>query len=394
MEMKQRNKNIIWLNWAFAIWLICEVMFSYSIVSRLALVLFVGLNLLITHKLYLSYSWIWYGLFVLWSAIVIWTGHAHDRALALDMVKTVSLNLVFLCAFVGYCRYVNDIEQILNIYKWTIFAFCIPCFIGGIGSVISGERLSILDINSNQIAMHAAYASLIFIHDIFQKEKKNRKITAGFMIVFLLMTILLTGSRKGLIIPVIGLYVLVCSRRPRRFLLYTVVIALVGGVALYLLLNVDALYKVIGHRVEPILQFLQGESFEESSMESRLDYIQLGWDISKQSPIWGFGLDNFRRLRYSYGTYSHCNYIEVLVSSGWVGLVIYYLPYLYALCCAPRAMRRNKELAAMALAILVPYIICDYMVVTYFTRAMLLLPMVAMHILRRGGGEIENQAIS
>ena len=296
--------------------------------------------------------------------------------------------------FVGYCRYVGSIEKVLNIYKWTTFAFCIPCFVGAIVAIISDDRLLILGINANVVAMQAAYGVLIFINDLIRKDKSERRVYEWLVIAFMLLTAFLTGSRKGLLIPVIGVYVLICSRKPRRFFWYTLLIAAVSAIVLTLLLKVDALYRLIGYRVEPLLQYIRGESFEEASMESRLDYIRLGWEETKRSPVFGRGLDCFRTLRYAYETYSHCNFIEILFSTGWVGLVLYYIPYLNALRWAPQALRRNRTQGAMMLSLLIPYIVCESFSVTYFSRVSLIIPAMVMCVLRKDGWQNEPETAS
>lgn len=394
MKITIRTNNATWLNAAFIFWLISEIMFSYSVISRLALLLFVGLTFVITHKICWNYGVIWYGLFVLWSAVNIWTDHAVNRTIASEMEQTVLLNLLFLFAFVSYCRYIGDVGKILQIYKWVVFVFCVPCFVGGISTVLSGSRLTFLGINENSIAMFAAYAFIIFLSELLDNPKEARQSREYLVIAFLLITVLLTGSRKGLIIPVVGIYVLICFRHPKKFVVYTLTLGIAAMVLMYLLLNVPVLYKVIGYRVEPVLQFLRGQAFEEASLDSRTDYIRLGWEQSKNSPFWGHGLDCFRTMRYAYGTYSHCNYVELAYSLGWVGVVIYYIPYIYAFFQIPHAIKRNKEQTALLLALLIPYVICDYFMVSYFTRTSLIIPAMAMLVLKKEGTGNEIKTIS
>lgn len=148
------------------------------------------------------------------------------------------------------------------------------------------------------------------------------------------------------------------------------------------------LYNLIGYRVEPVLQYLNAENYEEASMETRVDYIELGWLESQKEPFWGHGLSSFQKLKKSYGTYSHCNYVEILYSLGWIGAIIYYLPYVVSLLKAPKFFKKARKYAGLALAILVPYIICDYFRVTYFSRTDIIFPFLAMMLLdKRGIGD-------
>ncbi len=393
MRIATRKNNTTLLNAAFILWLISEIMFEHTIWSRLGLMMFVGFALLATHRLYWNYGLCWYAIFIAWSAVNLVTGHAVDNGLASEMTLTLMLNLLFLFAFTSYFWFVNDVYRILHLFKWSVFWFSVVCLIGGLSSVIEGKRLAIMGINENTIAMLAAYAVILFANDVMNKPGK-KAVKEYAVIVILLITILMTGSRKGFIIPILGIYVLLCFRRPKKFMIYTLLIAVVGGVALYLLLHVPVLYDWIGYRVEPMLQFLQNEEHSDASIASRYSYIMLAWENAKKEPFWGYGLDCFRTMRYAYGTYSHCNYAEILYSLGWTGVIIYYLPYILVLVWAPKAVKRNRMTTALMMALFVPYAVCDYFNVTYFVRTSIIIPYMAMLTVGRQGRKHENETIS
>ncbi len=389
MTLTFKKNNATLLHFLFIIWFAAETMFSYSAISRFALLAFVGVSILVTRGKHWSYYLTAYLFVALWSVANIAFGHAVNTGYATKMTQTLFLNLLFLYAFVCYCRYVQSVASVLNIFRWLVAAFCVPCLLGGIGTVFSGQRLSIMGLNSNVIAIIAAYACIIFANDMFASRPGKQRRTKIYVIILLLTTILLTGSRKGLIIPAVGIYSLICVRKPRKFVLYSLAIAAAATVVLFLIINVDVLYNVVGYRVEAILQYLAGEEYNEVSLASRSNFILLGWMSSQDSLFWGHGLDCFRTLRYSYGTYSHNNYIEILYSLGWVGVVIYYMPYLYTFWPVSKQRKKSMNSVALSSALLIPFIICDYMNVTYFTRTDLIIPLMAM-LLR---GEKRNETI-
>lgn len=294
----------------------------------------------------------------------------------MGMTRTVVFCLLFLYGLCCYYRYIGDIFEILTLYKWVIVAFAGLCLIGGMFNILSGQRLAAFGLNANTIAMHAGYALIVAVYEIMGTEGLKRHKGAIFVICVLVLTILFTGSRKGLIIPFLGIYLLISLGRSGRFLIYTLAAALVGCVMLLLLLNVPVLYNLIGYRIAPILRYLQGAQLEEASMKVRLGFIQLAWRESKNAPLWGHGLDCFRRLRYAYGTYSHCNYVEILYSLGWVGLTAYYAPFVQTLIRAVGALRKDRTKTVLLLALFVPFVLCDFMNITYFRRTTLLIPML------------------
>lgn len=382
------------LHFLFIIWFASALLFQYSIISRLALLLFVGCSILITRGKFWSCSLTAYLLFALWSVANIAFGHAVSVSVASKMTQTLFLNLLFLYAFVCYCRYVNSVESVLNVYKWVVAAFCVPCLLGGLGSVLSGSRLSILGINANVIASMAAYASIIAFNDVLISKSRKERRAGMWLVLFLLVTILMTGSRKGLIIPFVGIYLLICSRKPKKFVIYTLAVAIIAISALYLLLNVRFLYDIVGYRVEPVLQYISGEEFSEASLSSRSDYILLGWLSSQDSLIWGHGLDCFRTLRYAYGTYSHNNYIEILYSLGWIGICIYYSSHVRAILNMFKSWRCNSKITALVAGLLVSFLVCEYMNVTYFERPYLLIPVISILYVEKRGKACDNQKIN
>ncbi|MBP3392996.1 MAG: O-antigen ligase family protein [Lentisphaeria bacterium] len=382
ITLKKSNQTV--LHGLFAFWLLSEYLFEYSIVSRLALLLFVGGVILVVPKLQWPYLLTWYGLFALWSCLNIALGYAVSNSIAMPMTRTLFLNLLFLYTFIRYVKYTKDVREILKIYQWIALLFSSVCLIGGIGSVFMGYRLSAWGINSNSIAMMAAYALVLWTSELLNTASKSRWTKELPFLLILLVTILFTGSRKGLILVFLGLYILLCFRKPRKFLLYTLGIVLFFAVALFLLLKVDFLYTILGHRVEAVLHFLQGVEVDEASLNTRAGFLSLAWVSSQDSPIFGHGLDCFRTLRYSYGTYSHCNYVEILYSLGWVGVLLYYAPHIWTLFRIPVRRKKTPYYIPPATALLISDMVCDFMNVTYFTRTALIIPMLAMLLTVKG----------
>ena len=374
--IKKDNRTI--LHAAFAFWLISEILFEHTIISQTALLLFTGLSVLVVPKIRWPYVLTGYALFVVWSVLNIATGHAISQAVAKAMTRTVIFCLVYLYGFSCYHRYIGNIYEILRIYKWVIAAFSAVCLLGGFVSVLSGERLSTFGINANIIAMQAGYALIITANEILDRSKEKSLTGSILLVALFVLTILFTGSRKGLIIPLLGIYLLVAFHRSGRFLICTVAAAIAGCILLCLLLNVPVLYRLVGYRVEPVLLYLQGADIQEASMETRMKFAELAWEESKKAPIWGHGLDCFRVLRRAYGTYSHCNYVEILFSVGWVGALFYYMPHLYTFANISNALREDRKKTVLLLGLFAPFVLCDFMNVTYFRRISLLIPVMVI----------------
>ena len=75
--------------------------------------------------------------------------------------------------------------------------------------------------------------------------------------------------------------------------------------------------------------------------------IQYGMDYFKERPLLGHGIENFRYLyaqEVGKETYSHNNYIELLVNNGIVGLLLYYSFYISVILKANDRRRKSKSL--------------------------------------------------
>src|SRR5699024_118429 len=147
------------------------------------------------------------------------------------------------------------------------------------------------------------------------------------LLLFVFITIF-TGSRKALFIFVfsIGFFSLLNKERNKftKLGFIGLLLILIG----YVSLNNPFLYNVLGSRIEGFFANFTGRGEIDASTNTRMNMINTGLDFFKEKPLFGHGIDSFRQLYFNYVgdyRYSHNNYIELLVSVGVFGTVIYYL---------------------------------------------------------------------
>ena len=104
-----------------------------------------------------------------------------------------------------------------------------------------------------------------------------------------------------------------------------------------------------------MLSLVTGRGIADSSSILRSKYISVGIDAFKESPVIGYGIDNYRyiNLRDSgHLTYSHNNFVEMLVGVGGIGFLIYYFYYIKLTCDFLRLyFRRNTSMLLNTVAI-------------------------------------------
>lgn len=371
--MNFSNKTI--LNTLFCIWLIVSLFMQHSNLVTVVMLIFVGTCLIVcVRRARWSIFLTFYMLFAFFSLANIYLGHSVDYATSMKMTRTLMINSVFFFALINYYYYVGSMSELSKNFVGVSAVISVLAVIANI--IYGGERLSGIGINSNTIAMFAAYSMIIVINSMIENSK--RKCIDITLVLLFAVTIVLSGSRKGLLIPIIGCYVLVCFRQPRKFVIRSLIAIVLAYCVYQALINIDVLYTLIGNRIEQVVFLLSGQDVVEASLGSRNAYILLAWNSSQDSLFWGHGLDTFRLLRGAYGTYTHSNYLEIIYSLGFGGLTIFYLPYIITLKNAFANIRNMKTAIAPLVAILIPYIICDFMNVTYFERPVLSISIFAL----------------
>ena len=140
------------------------------------------------------------------------------------------------------------------------------------------------------------------------------------------------------------------------------VLLLIG--TLYAIYNVPFLYDFVGHRFEDMLNAFFEEGGDRSS-QIRQNMMQFGMEAFARNPILGYGPNGFANL---YGTlggelaYSHNNFVEMLVSTGLVGFVLYYgylVKMLFTKCVS------GKQTVFMK-AMLIAMLVADMGLVSYY----------------------------
>ncbi|HHT55025.1 MAG TPA: O-antigen ligase family protein, partial [Acholeplasma sp.] len=205
-----------------------------------------------------------------------------------------------------------------------------------------GEELG----NQNEIAIILTIAA-VFSLVIYNKEKK-----LWYLLFWLLMVIMifLTGSRTGFIFILLGSVITFYSSYninlktilPVALLIFILLIS-----SYYAIMNIELFYNILGRRIEQMVEGAFGEGTTDGSFNTRMNMIKYGWDWFKEKPLFGYGINNYRVLYSRIGfeeTYSHNNVIELLVSVGLIGTIIFYLSYLGVLVNVFKIRKEDRVL--------------------------------------------------
>jgi O-antigen ligase len=370
----------LYTKWIFTIYLFSQVFFPYTIINRLAMVLFFAMVILLClskKKIYFHAYFLFTLLFIIQSYIFTVRGISIDSQTSLTMTSTIILNFLVALAIYNYIlindNFINSLYSFSKIsLLFTVYIVMLSLgqiFSGRLGSDINLNILgSVVTYNSNTVAMVAGFTYFIYLY----KYNNNKNLLDLCLLLWLVIIVLLTGSRKGLLLLFFGTSALIFILNPKK-LFRNILITSIVSIALYwVLMNIPLFYNIAGFRMEALLNIILGEEVDEASANTRNLYIERGWEYFLQKPWTGYGLDNFRNLPGSYGTYSHNNYIELLVSGGIPAFIFYYGIRIIVLI--KLFINRNKfQINKLLFIILLALLIVEYGFVAYYERIYLLL---------------------
>lgn len=230
----------------------------------------------------------------------------------------------------------------------------LPTFIFNYSEISNGYlryRMGMISgINATEVASFFGILSIITFYFVF--IEKNTKC---YVYIFQIVVTVLSGSKKGLIlifVPVILYFFKIGLKSIRNFTIFVVVLLIIV-VAIF---KVPLLYNVIGYRILDALNelgmvqdvILPESAIIDESTKKRVEMMETAWKMFSQKPILGWGWNAFAILA-GYGYYCHNNYLEIMVSMGIVGFLIYYAMPMTLLAGSIMQTDKNKRFLCISL---------------------------------------------
>ncbi len=203
-----------------------------------------------------------------------------------------------------------DSNMILTDYKYVSY--------NRIGSEIAGGNVNIVAMN-----MGFAFTACLYLYK--QCKKRKEKYWYSIVLIFIMGTSLLTGTRKILAyyIVVYFFYNFLNNKHKIKKLFLIFIILFIGY---YFILKIEVLYYLIGHKIDFFSSNKLYNAYQYSD-NLRYNLIKKGVELFFENPILGIGYGNTTNY---LGAYTHNNYIEILTSGGLISFFIYYSIYIYA----------------------------------------------------------------
>ena len=318
-------------------------------------------------------------LFLVWCVIsLLWTINL-ERSLS-EINRLILINL-FSLLLINYIDSEDKFENLMRILVYSGLFF--------LGFILLNVPLDILfryrlgstleQLNPNAIGLNFMISSLASYYLMM----KHKKIKWGILLITFILPLMLSASRKAIIMFVfaITIYSLLKSSNPVR-LVKNIFFLLIGSVLIFaLIMNVEFLYNIIGYRMEGLLNVFSSSGSVDGSTALRTRMISKGIELFSNNPILGYGVGGYTYVS-GFDTYSHNNFIEVLVGTGLVGFLIYYSLYTFILVSLIRNIRFEE--VKLGLAMFLAFLIFEISLVTYdeivYQLAMIIIPIISIRV--------------
>lgn len=410
MSHKKGKLNELVIHAALFVYVASIILFSYSEgKSYITKIVAIGLVAVYIYTFFnrkqsipIAREWLILLLWVIVSLLSIF--FAIDFNLAVS--KFITILQVFIISFMIYSLVysVRNANSILLSLLLTVLIVSLLAYSNAAAYADTDGRLKATFNNANLYGLVLLSSIIISLGYLFSAKYLIFRMAQLPLILFFFIMLLQTGSRKA----ILGLFIVVTlfvyfkfrehiKRNVSAALLMLVVAvsAVAGG--LYYLKDTSHFYRI--QRVIDAFESKDISSAGESE-RGRLELYAKGLEVAMDNPVIGVGLDNFRRVdsgnvfSSDIGTYSHSNYIEVLVSTGIIGFVLYYSVYGLLLFRIYKLRKRNfsnrdKTSLIMVGSIFSMYILYDFAMVSYYEKVSWLIMALVLSVV----GILENKKL-
>ena len=281
----------------------------------------------------------------------------------------------------------KDIEFLLNAFALASLVQCVymlSVYGTDIISVIveseEGMRIGDEVSNSNSVGISFAIGYIISLYFLLnEKMSFYKKIFYAILVIVGFVFGLLSGSRKALILLLIGSFIILFLKNATKKNIiktfFGILLACTVMYIMYDLISSNPLFSTVNDRFTSLTEGLQNNSKLDYSSKERFYMIKTGWTAFMESPLIGKGL--YASYKY-FATYSHNNFIEILMNTGIIGFAIFYYPYMTGLYDFTK-INRNEKLYSVMLVIFLWVLLGGYGMVTYYSKnSMTLMALVSI----------------
>ena len=278
------------------------------------------------------------------------------------MSTLAQLFILYMCIRLNITS-MKDLRMVLNaivvgtllMCVYTVYYYGVPYIIS---QILVGGRIG-KEINQvNGMGMYASILLCIMTYLIFY-EKKLWYIAC---LPLVLLIQLGCGSRKGFALAFLGIFVVLFFRTGNKKILFLLGALMILALIVYIVYEF-AESNYFFYRITQMFALVDSNEVTENSIGVRSQMMQFGFDLFKKNPIRGYGLLQFEYLyglEFGQGRPPHSTYIQILVSFGAIGFVLYYGVYAYYIKNVVVFLKKRMRYAVLMAAIIVLMLFNDF----------------------------------
>lgn len=286
-----------------------------------------------------------------------------------QMPITLIICLITFLVIFNIPRRNENVDFLVNCF---VYSTCFLCLIatlilrfnllGGLHDEAKCNMLLSYGYNPNSICICTCFSALLVL------ENRNKKWYQNYLFLFLFVFSILTGSRKVIIIY--GFYFLGYWALKVKNKVYIIGAVVAVFLAFIAIMKIPFLYNMLGSRFEVTFLSIQQVLAGLTPKETRMRMIVIGWNYFKESIWFGNGWASFAEryhiINQAAPVYSHCNFIEILCSSGIIGFLVYYSKFFKVFGYAAKLKSNPK--AAKCFGMFLGLFFTDIAAVTYYYK--------------------------
>lgn len=287
----------------------------------------------------------------------------------------------------------KDIKYILNAFVVAvIFQFVNMMSIYGVDFIrVIGKSEELVRIgneesNANSVGMSFIYGALIaFNFLLYGKPRFFGKIFYAAVSIIGFVVGLMSGSRKVLVMLFIGIFIIMLvKKRDSKNVIKQALVLMAAGLVFYIayyVISENEIFSVVSERFTALIDGLLGKGELDYSSNMRFKMMEIGFEAFLEKPILGNGVYS----SYAYfGTYSHNNFVEILMNTGIAGFIIFYMPYYKNLKAFIKTDKKDNMYGIMLFLILW-ILFGGFGMITYYSKyEMVLMAVVTMWLKIKG----------
>ena len=151
--------------------------------------------------------------------------------------------------------------------------------------------------SSNYIALFSSIAALLSLY-IYLQNKEKRYIAYS---IFCIIGVVLTGSRKGILLLAFFTICFINIVIKGRTALKIIAFILLAVIGLLAVTQIPVLYSIIGERLIELILHTFGQSTSEGSIVARDRYRGYAFNWIASNPIFGQGVGTFKNIYKNIG---------------------------------------------------------------------------------------------